>query len=131
MSNAVPAPKNGAKPLVPAVAPAVMNTKPLAAPPIETTPIQTKLDTPPVLDNKPTKKALFEKYTIAQSNVERAEIEASSTLKCIRDNYGKGPFRMHDGLKTIVEREKKDAAGVVIRSLFFLRAVGGEIQEIE
>jgi hypothetical protein len=132
MSNAVPATKTGSKPTnggATSVTPVV--------PPVATTPIQSKLDSPPPADvklptdTKPSKKALFERYYVAQSNVEKAEIEASTTLKAIREQYGKGPFRLKDGLKTIVEREVKDDNGVVLRSLFFFRSVGGEIQEIE
>jgi hypothetical protein len=132
MSNAVPAAKTGGKPSNGApttVAPVVT--------PVATSPIQSKLDSPPPADvklptdTKTSKKALFERYYVAQSNVEKAEIEASTTLKAIREQYGKGPFRLKDGLKTIVEREVKDDNGVVLRSLFFFRSVGGEIQEIE
>jgi len=132
MSNVVPATKTGSKPNNGGAA-----TVTPVVPPLATTLIQSKLDSPPPADvklpadTKTSKKALFERYYIAQSNVEKAEIEASTTLKAIREQYGKGPFRLKDGLKTIVEREVKDDNGVVLRSLFFFRSVGGEIQEIE
>lgn len=126
MSNAVPAAKSGGKPSNGAPT----TTAPVVAP-VATPPVQSKVDSPPSADDKPSKKALFERYYVAQSNVEKAEIEASTTLKAIREQYGKGPFRLKDGLKTIVEREVKDDKGVVLRSLFFFRSVGGEIQEIE
>ena len=126
MSNAVPAAKTGGKP-----SNGAPTTSAPVVTPVATTPIQTKLDTPPPADTKPSKKALFERYYVVQSNVEKAELEASAILKSIREQYGKGPFRLKDGLKTIVEREVKDDNGVVLRSLFFFRGVGGEIQEIE
>ena len=58
-------------------------------------------------------------------------MEISTTLKMIREHYGKGPFRLKEGVKTIVEREQKDDEGNVISSLYYFRTVGGKIQEID
>ena len=92
----------------------------------ETKPVVTE-----TVSTKPSKKDLFERYYSAHSKVEKAEMEVSTTLKLIREHYGKGPFRLKEGVKTIVEREHKDDAGNVTSSLYYFRAVGGEIQEID
>jgi len=80
---------------------------------------------------KPSKKELFERYFILEAKRQKAEAEVSMCLKVIKDHYGKGPFRLPDGDKTIVERKTKNEADEVIKVAFFLRSADRDIQEIE